>query len=126
MSEAEVEARRQRLEAYFRAGSTALMHASALGHDTVVAQLLAAGADAAPVDADGQSALCHAVAAGCSKCVAMLLEARGGLDASAPPHISPHLPPSPHIPPPTPPPPHSAPHPPPPPLISPDLEALGG
>ena len=40
MSEHDVESRRQRLEAFFEEGSTALMYAAALGHHDVVALLV--------------------------------------------------------------------------------------
>jgi ankyrin repeat protein len=46
-------------QAYFEEGSTALMHAAALGHHEVVRLLVAAGANARLQDADGQSPLVH-------------------------------------------------------------------
>ena len=46
LTEQELDAKRQRLEAYFEEGSTALMHAAALGHHEVVKLLVDAGADA--------------------------------------------------------------------------------
>ena len=54
MSGQEADAKRQRLEAYFEEGSTALMYAAALGHHEVVKLLVAAGADCRLKDKDGQ------------------------------------------------------------------------
>ena len=44
MTEPEIDAKRQRIDAYFEAGTTALMHAAALGHTEVVKLLVDAGA----------------------------------------------------------------------------------
>ena len=74
ITEAELDAKRQRLEAFFEAGSTALMHASALGHLEVVKLLVAAGADSRLKDADGQSPLVHAANSGSTRTVQHLLE----------------------------------------------------
>lgn len=54
LSEAEIDAKRQRLDAYFEEGSTALMYAAALGHHQVVKLLVAKGADCRIKDKDGQ------------------------------------------------------------------------
>lgn len=75
LTETELDAKRQRLEAYFESGSTALMHAAAHGHHEVVKLLVAAGADARLVDRDGQSPLVHAANSGSTRSVATLLEA---------------------------------------------------
>jgi len=74
MTEAEADAKRQRLEAYFEEGSTALMHAAALGHHEVVQLLVSAGADCTLKDKDGQSPLVHAANSGSTRSVATLLQ----------------------------------------------------
>ena len=74
LTEHEAESRRQRLEAYFEEGSTALMYAAALGHHDVVALLVQAGADARLQDRDQQSALVHAANSGSVQSVQLLLE----------------------------------------------------
>uniref|UniRef100_A0A7S3EVR5 Uncharacterized protein n=1 Tax=Haptolina ericina TaxID=156174 RepID=A0A7S3EVR5_9EUKA len=74
MSEQEVDSKRQRLEAYFEEGSTALMYAAALGHHEVVKLLVKAGADCRLKDKDGQSPLVHAANTGSTKSVQILLE----------------------------------------------------
>ena len=74
LTEHEAESRRQRLEAYFEDGSTALMYAAALGHHDVVALLVQAGADARLQDRDQQSALVHAANSGSVQSVQLLLE----------------------------------------------------
>jgi len=79
MSEQEVDAKRQRMEAYFEEGSTALMYSAALGHHEVVKLLVAAGADCRLKDKDGQSPLVHAANTGVTKSVATLLE-KGNAD----------------------------------------------
>ena len=58
LTEHEAESRRQRLEAYFEDGSTALMYAAALGHHDVVALLVQAGADARLQDRDQFTTYC--------------------------------------------------------------------
>lgn len=75
LAEADAEAKRQRIEAYYEAGTTALMHAAALGHHEVVKLLVAAGADSHLVDSEGQTALVHAANSGSTRSVATLLEA---------------------------------------------------
>ena len=74
LTEPELDAKRQRIEAYFEQGTTALMHASANGHHEVVSELLAAGAQAGLRDRDGQSSLVYAANTGSTKAVALLLE----------------------------------------------------
>lgn len=74
LTEQEADAKRQRLDAYFERGSTALMYASALGHHDIVKQLVLAGADCRLKDNDGQSPLVHAANTGSTKSVATLLE----------------------------------------------------
>jgi len=74
LTEAELDAKRQRIEAYFEAGTTALMHAAAAGHHEVVSLLLGAGAQAAIRDKDGQSSLVYAANAGSTKAISLLLE----------------------------------------------------
>ena len=60
LDETTAEAKRQRLDAFFEEGSTALMYAAALGHREIVSMLVAAGASARLKDKDGQSPLVHA------------------------------------------------------------------
>ena len=78
-TEQEADAKRQRLDAYFEEGSTALMYAAALGHHEVVRMLVAAGADCRVKDKDGQSPLVHAAISGSTKSVGLLLE-KGNAD----------------------------------------------
>lgn len=68
LSEAEIDAKRQRLDAYFEEGSTALMYAAALGHHQVVNLLVAKGADCRIKDKDGQRYLCSCMHKHRTKC----------------------------------------------------------
>jgi len=76
MTEPEIDAKRQRIDAYFEAGTTALMHAAALGHHEVIQLLVEAGADASLKDLSGQTPLIYAANSGCNKCVITLLESK--------------------------------------------------
>lgn len=82
LTDSELDARRQRIEAYFEEGTTALMHAAANGHHEVVQLLLAAGAIAGTRDRDGQSSLVYAANTGSTKVVSLLLES-GTADPNA-------------------------------------------
>ena len=61
-------------------GLTALLKASFLGHDKVVAALLDAKADVGHADKDGASALILACRNGHGKCVRLLLKAKAAVD----------------------------------------------
>jgi len=76
MTEPEIDAKRQRIDAYFEAGTTALMHAAALGHTEVVKLLVDAGADASLTDPSGQTPLIYAANSGSVRSVVLLLESK--------------------------------------------------